>query len=113
MRPYLEAALEYSDGTHTIEDVREAIGCGQAQLWPGERSVVVTEFVHFPRSKTCSGWLAAGDNDELAEMCKCIEVWAKAHGCNRATIIGRRGWQRTYLADYGYRPRWVTLSKEL
>ncbi|MFL9934276.1 hypothetical protein P0D88_35015 [Paraburkholderia sp. RL18-103-BIB-C] len=113
VRPLIEAALEYSDGTHTIDDVREFIATGRAQLWPGKTAVVVTEIVHYPQRKTCNGWLAAGDNAELAEMYKSIEAWAKAAGCKRATIIGRRGWAKTYLADYGYTPKWVTFSKDI
>jgi hypothetical protein len=112
-KPLISRALRYSDGTHTLDDVREFIATGRAQLWPGKRAVVVTEIINYPRRKTCNGWLAAGDNAELAEMCKSVEAWARSQGCTRATIVGRRGWQKTYLADYGYAPKWVTLSKEL
>lgn len=106
--PFLEAALGYADGTHTVDDVRAAIEGGKAQFWPGEKSAVVTEILTFPRKKVCHYWLAGGDLDELLDMEPSIETWAKAIGCESMTIAGRPGWHR---ALKGYRKAFTTLSK--
>lgn len=113
LKPLIANALDYAEGTHTLDDVRDMIAAGRVHLWPAEKSVVLTEFVEFPQMRTCNFWLAAGDMAELAEMEKTISPWAKAHGCARVTIHGRKGWAKTFLADRGYAPKWVTFSKEL
>ena len=50
-RPWIEAALEYSGGTHTFEDISEGIQDGRMQLWPATRGCIVTEIVVYPRKK--------------------------------------------------------------
>lgn len=111
--PYIAAALEYSGGTHTVADVAEMIRNGRAQFWPGFRSAVVTEINEYPQVKTLNYFLAGGDMDELKIIRPYIEQWAKAAGCKRITLLGRRGWERTFLKDEGYKPQWFVLAKEI
>lgn len=110
---HIAAALEYAGGTHTLEDVRDMLAAGRVQIWPGLDSVVITEFVEFPRMRTLNYWLAGGDLGELADMETVIAPWAKAHGCTRITLHGRKGWAKTFLAGRGYSPNWVTFSKDI
>jgi len=92
--PMLNSALKYQD-THEIEDVREAIDKGDAQLWCGARSCVVTEIIEHPRSRSCRIWLAAGCRKELVEqMLKDIRSWAKMQNCDKLCVVGRKGWAR-------------------
>jgi hypothetical protein len=111
--PYIAAALEYSGGTHTVADVAEMIREGRAQFWPGLRSAIVTEINEYPRIKILNFFLAGGDIDELAIMSKFIENWAKMAGCQRITLVGRRGWERSFLKERGYKPKWFVLAKEI
>jgi hypothetical protein len=103
-------ALEYSGGTHSIDDVYQACAIGEAQLHPLEKSCIITEVVDYPSLTVCRIWLAGGDLDELVEAEKSIAVWAKAQGCDAMEINGRKGWQRQ-LKDYTATS--VVLTKDL
>ena len=114
LAPHIEAALEYAGGTHTIEDVVAEIAAGNMQLWPGQDSVIVTEIVRYPRKTVLNFFLAGGKLEELEPMSAAAERWAETeHGCSSATLMGRPGWQKTFLAGRGYVPKLVYMSKEL
>lgn len=112
-RPHIEAALEHAGGTHLPGDVIRSILAGQLQLWPGEKSAIVTEIEHYPQMKTCHLFLAGGDMAELQKMLLDVEQWAVKQGCSRVTLAGRKGWQRSFLAGDGYESRWYVMAKEL
>jgi hypothetical protein len=113
LRHHVEAALEYSGGTHNFDDVAEMVEQNRLQLWPAKDSVVLTEIIVYPRLKNLHYFLAGGDLDELSRMRPLIESWGKSIGCTRVTLAGRRGWAKTFLKDEGYSPQWSVLAKEL
>jgi len=113
LRRHVEAALEYSGGTHNFDDVAEMVGDHRLQLWPASNSVVLTEIIVYPRLKNLHYFLAGGDLDELSRMRPMIESWGKSIGCTRVTLAGRKGWAKTFLKDEGYRPQWSVMAKEL
>lgn len=112
-RKYIEDALEYSAGTHTFNDIAAGVLSGKFQLWPNHNSAVVTEIVVYPQLKDLHFFLAGGNLDELKAMRPLIEQWGKSIGCTRVSLAGRKGWERTFLKDEGYEPKWFILSKEL
>jgi len=99
--PKLERALEYAGGTHTLADVLAAVERGDMQLWPGRRSVIVTELVQYPRLRAARVFAGAGDLDELRGMETAVAEWARAQGCERVEGFGRVGWGRA-LRGMGY-----------
>ena len=113
LRHYIGAALEYSGGTHNIDDIADGLRAGQFQLWPGANSAVVTEIIVYPQLKDLHFFLAGGDLDELKMMRPLIESWGKSMGCTRVSLAGRHGWKKTFLKDEGYEPQWFILSKNL
>jgi hypothetical protein len=113
LRHHVEAALEYSGGTHHFDDVVEMVRDSRLQVWPATESIVLTEIIVYPRLKNLHYFLAGGDLDELSRMRPIIESWGKSVGCTRVTLAGRRGWSKTFLQDEGYRPQWSVLAKEL
>ena len=113
LRHHVEAALEYSGGTHNFDDVAEMVEQNRLQLWPAKDSVVLTEIIVYPRLKNLHYFLAGGDLDELSRMRPLIESWGKSIGCTRVTLAGRRGWAKTFLKDEGYSPQWTVMAKEL
>ena len=113
LRHHVAAALEYSGGTHKVEDIAEGIRREQFQLWPGRNSVVVTEIIVYPQLKDLHYFLAGGDLDELRMMRPIIESWGKEIGCSRVSLAGRKGWERTFLKGEGYEPKWFILCKDL
>lgn len=112
-RTFIEAALEYAQGTHEFSDIAAGILTNRYQLWAGEKSAVVTEVIVNPRKKVLHYFLAGGDLDELKLMRPHIEEWGVKQGCTRVTLAGRPGWAKTFLKDEGYEPAWFILKKEL
>lgn len=107
---HVERALKYQD-SHELIDVARAIASEQAQLWRGRKSEIVTEIRQYPKAKVCRIWLAGGDMNELVnEMLPDVEAWAKARGCGRVEICGRKGWKRVLK---GYREPYAVLTKEI
>jgi hypothetical protein len=112
-RTFIEAALEYSQGTHEFIDIAAGVLSNRYQLWASKKSAVVTEIIVYPRLKDLHYFLAGGDLDELKSMRPHIEEWGAKHGCTRVTLAGRPGWARTFLRDEGYAPTWSILKKDL
>lgn len=67
---------------------------GQAQLWLGEKSAMVTEVTAGPDGRCLHGWLSGGDLTEIISLIPGALAWARTMGCVEATIDGRRGWAR-------------------
>lgn len=111
-KPWIEAALAYSGGTHTFEDVAEGIASGRMQLWPAEDGCCVTEILTYPQRKVLNGAICGGDMDRVLDMIPAIEEWARLQGCDCVEITGRRGWTRA-LGPLGYRDAAVVLRKDL
>lgn len=111
LRGNVERALFFAGGTHTVDDVWDAIACGKAQFWAGVQSCIVTELHTAPQKSTLHIWLAGGTMDELRAMLPVVLAWGRAQGCGRSTIAGRRGWARTWLKDEGWSGELCLLEK--
>lgn len=115
LAPHLERALVYGGGTHTVADVLDAVARGAMQFWPGERSVLVTEVVTYPRLTAVRVFAGGGDKRELVEMERAVEAWARSIGANRLEGFGRLGWLRA-LRRLAYTTRvfmWRDLTRDL
>ena len=60
-REWIEAALEYSGGTHDFIHVVEVIKSGTMQLWPTPRGCIVSEIVVYPKVKQLNIFLGGGE----------------------------------------------------
>jgi hypothetical protein len=109
---WIEAALDYSGGTHTFEDIAAGIASGVMQLWPAPDGCLVTEIVVYPRKKVLNVFLGGGNLERLTDMHDDVAAWGVMQGCSAATINGRRGWERVYRKR-GWHPLHLTLVKEL
>lgn len=111
---YIERALEYSGGTHTFDDIRDAVAADKLRYWPGVDSVIITEILTTPRKKILNVFLAGGNLAELEAMTAGLQTWARdTQGCTLAQLTGRRGWARTYLTRTGWAETSVVFEKEL
>lgn len=111
-RKHIEAALEYSGGTHNFDDVKQAIIEGRMQLWPAPNSAAVTEIVEYARKKVLHVFLAGGDLAEVVDGIESVADWGRKQGCHSMTISGRKGWERV-LDKHGFRPVLVTMERGL
>lgn len=108
----LQQALDRAGNTHSVKDVREAVEQGQAQLWCGNASVMVTEVYDYPQAKVLNVWLAAGALNEIITAGGQLDAFARHVGAGSIHLTGRRGWQKV-LAPYGYQLRGVQLMRAL
>ena len=82
-------------GGVTYRHIKAMLAEGLVQKWKAaDGSVVVTEVLEDPAGRYCLIWLAEGDINELLELHERIVEWARAEGCNRIRVGGRRGWGR-------------------
>lgn len=112
-RSYIKAALEHSHGSHTFEDVVDAVAAGQLQFWPGKESVILTELIAYPQYKQLHFFVAGGNLAELMAMVPLVEEWGKSQGCTRASLVGRKGWERTFLSRTGWGQALIVMEKQL
>lgn len=110
-RQYVEAALAYTGGTHTYQDVEDMVVQGRLQVWPAPHAAVITEILEHPQQKTLHVFLAAGSMSEIAVMEPIVLEWAREQGCTQASMLGRKGWGRTFLTKVGWQPSLVLFTK--
>ena len=111
-KDWIEAALEYSGGTHEWSDIVEGIHSLRYQFWPAEKGCAVTEIIMFPNKKIFHVFLAGGEMDQIVDMNDSAAQFAKAQGCDGMSIAGRKGWARV-LKNEGWAESFTTLAKEL
>ena len=105
-------ALEYCDGTHSLEDVAMALDKDEMQFWPGVNTALVTEIVNYPQKKIIHVFLAAGDMDEVIRILPYIEKHGKSEGCVQLAMTGRKGWEKVMDKIYDLKTK-VYLSTEI
>jgi hypothetical protein len=108
----LERALKYDD-TYNIEDVADCISNGTMQLWPTDKSAIVTQLQVFPRMKVLHVYLAGGNLQDLEMLAPHIQKFAEDMGCRKITLTGRRGWSRTFVTKFNMKPTHYWLSTEV
>ncbi len=111
-RKHIEAALEYTGGTHDIIDIYEGLYKGTMQLWPAKDSCLVTEIINYPKKKVLNIFLGGGDLTEILSMHDDVISWAKQQGCTALNMTGRFGWKKP-LAKHGWQPMHTSYVKEI
>lgn len=99
----ISRALHYAK-THTVEDIELGVAEGRFQLWPGDESAIVTEVLVTPLRKHLHLFLAGGNLTELKAMLPGLLAWGRQQDCTHSSLIGRFGWQRTFVRDFGFKP---------
>lgn len=95
------SALEY-DPAYSVGDILNEVTECRAELWLGDRSIVVSNVVDKPNVRQFHIWIAAGDLTELMDLIyPRLEERARELGCGIMTISGRRGWIRK-LKPHGF-----------
>jgi len=105
-------ALEYGNGTHSLEDVAMALDKDEMQFWPGINTAIVTEIITYPNQKSIHVFLAAGDINEVIRILPFVEKHGKLEGCTHMTMTGRKGWEKVMSKIYQVKPR-IFLSTEI
>lgn len=111
-RPWIEAALRRSGGTHEYSDVFDAVLAGTMQLWPAPRGCAITEIVVYPRKTLLNVFLAAGELDQVTDGIEAVAAWAREQGCDGMIMSGRRGWERV-LGNRGWSRLHSVMTREV
>lgn len=101
VRPFLEPALKYGNGTHDFVHIVQGVIKGDLILWPTENSAIVTEFHNFPNKRMLHIFLAGGDLSEIKHLHDDVVKFAKEMGCAGLSLTGRPGWVKA-LSDLGF-----------
>lgn len=91
---WINDALEYSNGTHDIDDVMQGLKTGEFQLFANDGACVVTQLTQYPKKKVCFIFLAGGELESVKRLQPEVSQWAKDKGCEVLTMIGRKGWSK-------------------
>ena len=110
-RAWIEAALEYSGGTHNFEDIVEGLQNGVLQLWPTSGGCIVTEIVVYPRKRVLNVFLGGGELEQILDMHDDVITWAKTQNCSALTMSGRFGWKKP-LKAHGWKAQHASYVKE-
>ena len=110
--PGLMKALKMGAQTHSIADVVDMIDKGDAQLHGCEDAVIITQVYDEPQAKVLHFWLATGELEPVIELSHRVTAWGKEIGCTRATLAGRKGWEKVLAAD-GWRPLLTVMGRSI
>jgi len=113
VEPWLIHALEHSGSVDSIIDVRQAVREGKCQLFVHESGAAVTMVDDTARVPTLQVWLMGGDMKAAEEMLPDFEMMAGMLGCKKLSLLGRTGWQKTFLTKVGFKITAVVMEKTL
>lgn len=118
-RPYIKRALDKSGEGFEADDILQYCITGQINLWliaEGSRVIgaATTELANYPHQRYCRICTIAGSKfDEWAEHFSLeVEAFARSQGCSNLQAYVRRGYVPKLL-QYGFKPKCVTVTKQL
>ncbi|KKM72398.1 hypothetical protein LCGC14_1420940 [marine sediment metagenome] len=113
LAPQVARALDQAWG-YTLDDVRVAVESGKMQLWPGQKSAIITQVLERPQGRELYFFLAAGDMEEVQRLYKIVIAWGQSKGCKHAAFVGRRGWSKSFLTrEEGWKAKHVVYEREI
>lgn len=95
----LERAIAEGGGIDDFDGVYQDVAGGRMQLFAAGQSVLVTQIQEYPRARVLQLCYAAGRLADLEPWLDAVLAWGKSKGCTKAVMIGRRGWERTFLRN--------------
>ncbi len=110
-RAQIEAALKHGGDLYRYEDIQKLVDEGLAQAWPGEKSIAITQILQYPVKKVLHFWVVGGELGEIESRYAELEAFAKHEGCEGLSLLGRPGWERTFLARTGWSKTAVFMEK--
>ena len=108
----IEAALVYSHGSYSFDDVVQGVLTGRFHFYPREQSFLLMELQTFPGYKIYHAFLAGGNLEELVSMQEEIRPIAKTLGAKYASLNGRHGWVKP-LKALGWKHTYSTMYCEV
>jgi hypothetical protein len=91
---WITDALEYSMGTHNLDDVLSGIQGGEFQLFANDGGCAVTQIITYPRKKVIYIFLAGGELDSVIALQDEVIQFGRENNCDSMMQIGRKGWTK-------------------
>ena len=110
LEPHIISALKHQD-RYNLSDIKEKIGQGVFHIWPGKDAFYISSFGEFPKYRILNLFLCGGNYEELEEMLKSIEQFAKQWEYKYLYGGGRKGWLRK-IKHLGFEQEYM-VKKEL
>ena len=116
--PFLENAIEYSDGKFSLRDTRENLEKTLAQLWVGYDSeglcvTFVTEIIEYPQKRVLLIKFLGGRRfDTWVHRIDFLREFAYEKGCTAIELYGRPGWEKV-LKKFSYQKMYSVLVLDL
>lgn len=107
---WITEALQYSNGTHNLDDILHSLQTGEMQLWANKKACVVSLIQQYPQKKVCFIFLAGGELESVLEMQPQVTHWAKSQGCELLSMVGRKGWAKA-LNKVGWKTSQVCMTR--
>jgi len=115
--PLLARPIDRSGGRLSVDSVYSWLAAGKFQLWMVREgndtlAALVTEIRNYPTGlRTFNIMLLGGfSREKWLHLWPEMAGWAKAQGCTRAEMVGRKGWTR---ALEGWKWTMVDMEKDL
>lgn len=113
----IQDALNACADPTPLEEVFRTVLDQEAFLWTwGDSGMIATvrDYPHPTNHRECLVWLGWGNLAVIEEGLQVIETWAKASGAKNMSVMGRKGWERSFLTKRsGYTPTAVLYTKEI
>lgn len=110
--PWIEAALHRGGDTLTLDEVKARVLRLEMQFWPAPEGAVISQVI--PPGQEFNILLAGGTMEQLEAMMPSLEQFAGNIGCTLITVLGRRGWERSFLTQrFAYKPVATLYGKAL
>lgn len=107
--PYLQRAVDYSEGTTTLKETVSDIAAKRKQLWviideeKQPKAAAVSMLQKFESGLILATIVLLGGESghlfDILELRSEFETWARTEGCNRVKIYLRKGWVKK-LPEY-------------
>lgn len=119
--PFIEKALEHSEGEYDLVDVEHGLLSGRYESWIAVaddevKAVAITEVVQHPNyrellikhigGKDKNIWMTPEWQDRT------FSQYAKDTGCKNLVMFGRKGWKRV-LDKLGWKESYTIMKKEI
>lgn len=111
VRGMIAAALARGTGETSIEEIEQDLTVGLALLWIGfdqENNQIVSAGITQIGDGLCTLVAYGGRRED--HLLETIEDYARANGCERLRILGRKGWIRVLK---NYHQPYVVLERQL
>ncbi len=116
--PFIQKAIDRSDGEMNLDDVYIESILGTSQLWAVHdgfetKAIGVTRIILFPQKKICRVVLFSGNGlKQMLPLWPKFEAWAIKEGCESIEWFGRKGFVKV-MKQYGYEAKYVVMRKHL